>query len=137
VLVFGRRIIEYSAGENQPEMLAPLPQLTKRLLGWGKYVRDLPDPSIPSLQKLLWEDSGIIRSYSGLSKAQEILSGWQYSLGDVSNRKGIELANLILAGRLMVESALLRQESRGAHYRTDFPGHRPEWEKHIVFIKED
>ncbi|AII59925.1 MAG: L-aspartate oxidase [Dehalococcoides mccartyi] len=137
VLVFGRRIIEYSAGENQPEMLAPLPQLTKRLLGWGKYVRDLPDPSIPSLQKLLWEDSGIIRSYSGLSKAQEILSGWQYSLGDVSDRKGIELANLILAGRLMVESALLRQESRGAHYRTDFPGHRPEWEKHIVFIKED
>ena len=44
-----------------------------------------------------------------------------------------ELANMVLAGRMMAEAALLREESRGAHYRTDFPQPREEWRRHIVF----
>jgi L-aspartate oxidase len=38
-------------------------------------------------------------------------------------RRGFEAANIHLAGLLVSRSALAREESRGAHYRTDFPAH--------------
>jgi len=41
--------------------------------------------------------------------------------------------NLLIAGRLVTEAALVRQESRGAHYRTDFPHPDDAWRRHIVF----
>ena len=44
----------------------------------------------------------------------------------------MELANMVLVGRLIAESALVRTESRGAHFRRDFPEPREEWLKHIV-----
>ena len=44
-----------------------------------------------------------------------------------------ELADLLLCSRLVTEAALRREESRGAHYRTDFPEPREEWRRHIVF----
>jgi len=42
----------------------------------------------------------------------------------------------VLAGRLVTEAALIREESRGAHYRTDFPQPRDSWLRHIVFRKD-
>ena len=45
-----------------------------------------------------------------------------------------ELANTVLLARLMVEGALLRQESRGSQYREDFPGLSDRWQKHIVLF---
>ena len=39
--------------------------------------------------------------------------------------------------RLMAEAALLRQESRGAHFRTDFSKSSTDWQKHIVFKTSD
>jgi L-aspartate oxidase len=42
-----------------------------------------------------------------------------------------ELANLTLLGRLMAQAALTRTESRGGHYRADYPTTDPEWRRHI------
>jgi len=42
------------------------------------------------------------------------------------------LDNLVLTGRLVAEAALIRKESRGAHYRTDYPEPSPDWVRHIV-----
>jgi L-aspartate oxidase len=39
---------------------------------------------------------------------------------------------MIITGRLMAEAALLREESRGAHFRSDFPSRSDEWLKHII-----
>jgi succinate dehydrogenase/fumarate reductase flavoprotein subunit len=43
-----------------------------------------------------------------------------------------QVSNMATIARLVIESALEREESRGAHYRTDFPETRDEWVRHIV-----
>ena len=42
---------------------------------------------------------------------------------------------MIQAGRLMAEAALTHEESRGAHFRSDFPKPSPDWQKHAVFSR--
>jgi L-aspartate oxidase len=39
----------------------------------------------------------------------------------------------VLAARLTTEAALMRTESRGGHYRSDFPERKEEWRRRIVF----
>ena len=53
-----------------------------------------------------------------------------------ADQAGFELRNLLLLGRLMVEAALIRQESRGSHFREDFPDTSPNWEKHVQLTRE-
>jgi L-aspartate oxidase len=45
--------------------------------------------------------------------------------------RGIELANLILVGELMASASLARRESRGGHYREDFPERNPDFASNI------
>jgi L-aspartate oxidase len=49
------------------------------------------------------------------------------------DRPSHELANMVTVARLIAEAALLREESRGAHFRTDFPEPRDEWKRHLIF----
>jgi L-aspartate oxidase len=58
---------------------------------------------------------------------------WQNMLPCTADRPSYELNAMITNARLVTEAALLREESRGAHYRTDFPKPLPEWQKHTVF----
>jgi L-aspartate oxidase len=93
--------------------------------------------NLPILQSLMWDKVGIIRSGKGLKEAAGILATWESRLPDPSDRPSYELNNLVLCARLMTEAASLREESRGAHFRTDFPQTSPEWQQHIVFRKDD
>jgi L-aspartate oxidase len=81
----------------------------------------------------MWEKVGIVRDGAGLAEAALTLALWQRSMPEQSDRPSQELANLLAAGRLATEAALIRTESRGAHYRTDFPHTEDAWLKHIVF----
>jgi L-aspartate oxidase len=92
--------------------------------------------SLATLQTLMWEKVGIVRDGAGLAEAALTLALWQRSMPEPSDRPSHELANLLLTGRLVAEAALIRQESRGAHYRTDFPHTDPAWLKHITFRKD-
>jgi L-aspartate oxidase len=88
--------------------------------------------NLPNLQSLVWDKVGIIRSGKGLKEAASTLATWHSLLPQPSDRPSLELCNLVLCARLMTEAALLREESRGAHFRTDFPRTSPEWQRHIV-----
>jgi L-aspartate oxidase len=96
---------------------------------------EVPSLNLPNLQSLMWDRVGIIRSGEGLKEATGILATWERLLPRPTARSTHELNNLVLCARLMTEAALLREESRGAHFRTDFPQTSPEWQRHIVFTR--
>ena len=79
--------------------------------------------AIGEIQDWMWQDVGIVRSEAGLSRAIERLESLSSSLKHPQTRWGHEAQNLHAAGLLVARSALARKESRGAHYRTDFPDH--------------
>jgi L-aspartate oxidase len=103
-------------------------QLPKRKSG-----KPVTGPSVSALQELLWDKVGIMRESKGLNEAADTLLAWEQVLPLPVDRPSHELCNMILVGRLMAEAALIREESRGAHFRMDFPNPYPEWQKHIVF----
>lgn len=133
VLVFGKRIIEKTGrmGDKEPVEASQSARTHRRIIP-AKPAHDAQIPSLSQLQKLLWDKAGIIRNREGLTEAAAILAAWQESLPLAEDRQTYELANLVLGGSLMVEAALIREESRGAHLRSDFPCSLPEWRKHIV-----
>ncbi|MFH1031018.1 MAG: L-aspartate oxidase [Chloroflexota bacterium] len=133
-VVFSKRIVEKtSQGDNST------PPVTKNksyfLLPERKTTKLVPRPSLASLQQLLWDKVGIIRKGQDLTETADILAGWQRRLRPSKDRPSGELNNLVLAGRLMTEAALIREESRGAHFRSDFPQNSPEWQRHIIFTR--
>jgi L-aspartate oxidase len=91
--------------------------------------------SLTALQLLLWNKAGIVRDRDGLEEAIDTLIAWQRGLGKPSDRPSYELSDMLLVGRLLTEAALLREESRGAHFRSDFPHPSEAWKRHIVFMK--
>ena len=73
--------------------------------------------------------AGPIRDATGLAAASTALESAADQLGKrpAPSRDSIELHHIVIAGRLFVRSAQLRRESRGVHWRDDFPEHDPQW----------
>ncbi len=61
------------------------------------------------------------RSAEGLAEAFAISNAWKPSAAASASRPTFETANLITTARLIATAAAARHESRGCHYRTDFP----------------
>jgi L-aspartate oxidase len=75
-----------------------------------------------ALQRLMWSAAGIERGGAGLSAAAEQLRSWRgVSAAESVDVAALETANLLELARVVVGSAVRRQESRGAHFREDFP----------------
>lgn len=90
------------------------------------------------LQKVMVRYAGLRRNRDTLIRAAEEL-GRQLPLFQsmLSKREEYEFANMLTASLLVVQGALGREESRGAHYREDYPERNDsEWRKHIVFIRD-
>jgi L-aspartate oxidase len=71
-----------------------------------------------ALQSMMWHAAGIERSASGLEACARQLDRWHPSGDTIPD---LETANLLALARVMVAAALARRESRGAHFREDFP----------------
>jgi L-aspartate oxidase len=76
----------------------------------------------------MWEHAGIARTAKGLRECLSILA-------DIERRLPVgatEEANMVQTARLIADGALLRKESRGGHYRSDFPHAKRKWRgRHI------
>lgn len=88
------------------------------------------------VRRLMWEKAGIVRTEGALRDAlHELDSLWRFASASLElNRPAVEAANLLTVGRLTVSAALLRRESRGSHFRSDYPFTDDiNWLRHIVF----
>jgi L-aspartate oxidase len=86
----------------------------------------VPHTTERAVRSLTWEHCGIVRDRAGLETAIETLSRaeWEPAKPTLA---AVELRNIHQVASLIAECALWREESRGAHYRTDFPEKRPEF----------
>ena len=87
-----------------------------------------------SLRALMVRKMGIVRDHANLTDALSDIQFWcNYVLGrEFDSRAGWELQNLLTVARLMTEAALTREESRGTHYRSDYPKRDDDqWLRHV------
>ncbi len=76
---------------------------------------------VSELRALMWKDAGLLRDKVGLERALRGLEALAVTMPRGMYRRAIEARNLHVVAGLIVASALGREESRGAHYRNDFP----------------
>ena len=92
---------------------------------------DVPDV-MNSLKALMWRNVGVAREQGHLSEAVEIIEFWQrYVMDKVFDTPAQwQCQNMLTVSRQIAKFALRRQESRGVHFRTDFPDTSPDFHKH-------
>jgi L-aspartate oxidase len=100
--VFGARAGRAAACEPDP-MTDPLP---------ASPAPDLPDKALQVLRRAMSRDAGVMRDRQGLGRLIGLINGLEESYGR---------APPLVAARLIAACALAREESRGGHYRSDFP----------------
>lgn len=85
--------------------------------------RLLHDDLLYSLKSLMWRQVGLRRDAQGLADARWRIAFWHHYLlkAPLPDRARCELANMLTVAALVADSALARTESRGTHFRSDFP----------------
>ncbi|KZX17095.1 fumarate reductase (CoM/CoB) subunit TfrA [Methanobrevibacter filiformis] len=97
------------------------------------------------LKNIMWDKVGIIRNENDLKLALKEIYVLKDQLSDMkvsdethynkNLQDALEITNMIEIAIIIVKSAILRRESRGAHFREDHPETKDEWQKSIVFGK--
>jgi L-aspartate oxidase len=93
-------------------------------------------PPLAQIQELMWREAGIMRSGKELNTAIQRLEAMEIPHSEKPSRSACELENLHRLALLIARSALARAESRGSHYRSDFPYRDDElFQKHSAIQK--
>ena len=107
-----------------------------RSIGWANAPSDRTTLDLAdirnSLRAIMWRNVGIVRRGERLAETLEIVSFWgRYVLDkEFLDPAGWEIQNMLTAAYLITECALRRAETRGVHYREDFPRTDPAWKRH-------
>ncbi len=150
VLVFGARAghfaAEYAASQGvshlapalvEEQAASALPSLRS-----GSHCREAADDARARLQGIMWDQVGLIRNGRGLTRALEAIQSLAGEAGELradslaDQFRLLELRHHLLLSEMICRGALLREESRGAHYREDFPARDDvNWLKSIFFVQ--
>jgi L-aspartate oxidase len=121
-LVFARRIAE-DVATDLPGQADPVPSTVE-----GGGVRaDIRYP----LQQTMTSGAGVLRSAESLARTADVLAGMA-GAGDRAYTASWEAANLLTVASALVAAATLREETRGCHWREDFPVAADEWRGHLL-----
>lgn len=122
------------AGTHAPQAV----RLSGRGTGAGRGSIDTDDLRT-SLKAMLWRDVGIVRGGGRLAGAVGAVDGWErfaHRVGPPSESR-LTLINMLCVARLLTTAALMRDESRGTHWRRDFPERDDErWAVHLIHQRE-
>jgi L-aspartate oxidase len=130
-LVFGARVAD--AMSNEDRISSSFSSNTSVHTTDSKKNADI----VAQLRVSMWQHAGVVRNKEGLQQLQLQIAQWKRSLGKVFSRSALETRNLLTIGELIARSALAREESRGAHFRRDFPARDDaRFQKHSVVIGE-
>ncbi|HWV26522.1 MAG TPA: L-aspartate oxidase [Aeromicrobium sp.] len=129
--VYGHRVVEALALDGEQDRFDS---------DWAEPVAfDAADPADgvevnrADLQQVMWDAAGLSRNAADLTAARDELARWVAP--QVSDAKSAEDANLLIVARAVVASALARTESRGGHFRSDFPRTDPAQARHSALVK--
>ena len=98
-----------------------------------------------TIGKILWDQGGIVRDENGMIQAMDALAGiWDRDLPNIKieNPKEvmekIEVENALSVGEMILRSGLFRRESRGSHFRKDYPKTDDlKWKGNVFLRKSD
>ncbi len=145
-LVFGSRVGEQAsrdlAAEPTDGEVFTVPMIGNQRV--GAAAEGLPGEPLDladirnSLRSLMWRHVGVERSGASLGEAADTVASWcRYVLPrQFANPQGWQLQNLLEVGRLMIQAATARCETRGVHVRSDFPESSPAWHRHLCWQRD-
>lgn len=138
-------------GNTSTTVRAPASDQNEKLLFSNPSVVETTPFSRAALQDLMWRHAGVVRSKEGLREAKRVLEGWQAASSSVWESRDqnndaaqrprqhalglteAEDRNLLLVAAAVVQAALTRTESRGAHHRMDYPELDPQQAQHLIW----
>ena len=138
-LVFAQRLVDGALGRSSER--AAEQETGDNLIftpgGRPSKSAEAPQLDLAALQDLMWRSVGMNRNGPQLLEAAGILHAWQQTISRPTDLASHQLSNMVLLGLLMAESALVREESRGSHFRQDFPETSASWEKHVIAVQPE
>jgi L-aspartate oxidase len=131
-LVFGMRAgvaaISWASRRPVPDLTRQAVELRHSKFGQLEDAEKLRS----SLRRMMWGQVGVIRSRESLIRATAQLSRWERMVSKpFASRADLEAKNMVHVAYCVAEAALWRENSVGAHFRSDFPeSKRPGWKQH-------
>lgn len=139
-LVFGARAAKAMLADGPLSVVELAPSASTNANGTED---ERVDALVERLQRAMWEHAGLLRDEDSLRAAQAELAGCRASVARMTQegeggRRLNEAKSLCIVAESILKSGLARTESRGAHYRSDFPQRDDErFRKHSIFGREE
>lgn len=141
-LVFGYRAVEHASASYGTEANTPGLNQTpnEQTCTVNPALARFFDSIKQSVAEIMLEHAGIVRTKSQLEEGIERLNNLKneiLSLNCASDYYVITAQFIITTATLIIKAALAREESRGGHYRSDFPQENPQMIKHSIQQKDN